>query len=188
MLHNLGEVKEDWSNRVSEYKVGIVEIIFLRGISIMTQLVFKRVTTSNEAEILRVIRNECKDYMTRANSEITAEQQQEWFKTAFSKYEAFIVSAIEDGVCIVNAGYGLIHLNDGEYLLSGGMVAAYRDKGLGSTLFKFLVDNCHKQLPIRLEVLKNNVRALKTYEKLHFVVTGETERIYLMEYKYDSCI
>jgi len=46
-------------------------------------LVFKRVTTPAEAEILRTIRNECKDYMTRSTEYITPEQQAEWFKTAF---------------------------------------------------------------------------------------------------------
>lgn len=156
----------------------------------MTQphLVFKRVTTANEAEMLRVIRNQCKDFMTRSTDEITPEQQQEWFKTAFKKYELYIAYAIEHGVCIVDAGYGLIHLNDGEYLLSGGLVPGYRDKGLGSVLFKFLVDNCNKQQPIRLEVLKSNTRAFKVYEKLGFKTYSETDRIYLMEYDYDSVI
>lgn len=156
----------------------------------MTQphLVFKRVTTANEAEMLRVIRNQCKDFMTRSTDEITPEQQQEWFKTAYKKYELYIAYAIEHGVCIVDAGYGLIHLNDGEYLLSGGLVPSYRDKGLGSVLFKFLVDNCNKQQPIRLEVLKTNLRAFKTYEKLNFTVIGENEKVYFMEYRYDSVI
>jgi ribosomal protein S18 acetylase RimI-like enzyme len=154
----------------------------------MTQLVFKRVTTSNEAEMLRIIRNQCKNYMTRNTSEITPEEQSEWFKTAYKKYELYIAYAVEYGACIVDAGYGLIHLNEKEYMLTGGLVPGYRDKGLGTILFKFLVDNCNKQIPIRLEVLKDNLRALKTYEKLNFITTGETDKIFIMEYKYDSCI
>jgi ribosomal protein S18 acetylase RimI-like enzyme len=154
----------------------------------MTQLVFKRVTTPTEAEMLRVIRNQCKDFMTRTTTEITFEQQQEWFKTAYKKYELYLVYAVEHGACIVDAGYGLIHLNEGEYLLTGGLVPSYRDKGLGSSLFKFLIDNCNKQLPIRLEVLKTNVRAQKTYEKLNFTTFNENEKVYFMEYKYDSVI
>ena len=154
----------------------------------MTHLVFKRVTTSNEAEMLRVIRNQCKDYMTRNTSEITPEEQLEWFKTAYKKYELYIAYAVEYGACIVDAGYGLIHLNEKEYMLTGGLVPEYRDKGLGTNLFKFLIDNCNKQIPIRLEVLKDNLRALKTYERLNFTTTGETDKIFIMEYKYDSCI
>jgi len=151
-------------------------------------LVFKRVTTPAEAEILRTIRNDCKDFMTRSTDYITPEQQAEWFKTAFKKYELYIAYAVEYGAIVVNAGFGVIHLEDEQYLLTGGLTPDYRDKGLGTPLFKFLIDNCNKQLPIRLEVLKTNTRAFKTYEKLGFSITGEKEKIFTMEYQYDSVI
>ena len=154
----------------------------------MTQIVFKRVTTSAEAENLRIVRNQCREYMTRSTDFITPEQQEEWFKTAFRKYDLYIAYAIEHGVCIVDAGFGVVHKNEDEFLLTGGLVLEYRDKGLGKVIFKFLVDQCHKSLPIRLEVLKNNTRAFKTYEGLNFKVTGENEKLFFMEYQYDSVI
>ena len=154
----------------------------------MTQIVFKRVTTPAEAEILRTIRNKCREYMTRSTDYITPEQQEEWFKTAFRKYDLYIAYAIEHGVCIVDAGFGVVHKNENEFLLTGGLVPEYRDKGLGKVIFKFLVDQCHKSLPIRLEVLKTNTRAFKTYEGLNFKVTGENDNLFFMEYQYDSVI
>ena len=154
----------------------------------MTQIVFKRVTTPAEAEILRTIRNKCREYMTRSTDYITPEQQEGWFKTAFRKYDLYIAYAIEHGVCIVDAGFGVVHKNEDEFLLTGGLVPEYRDKGLGKIIFKFLVDQCHKSLPIRLEVLKTNTRAYKTYEGLNFRVTGENEKLIFMEYQYDSVI
>jgi ribosomal protein S18 acetylase RimI-like enzyme len=154
----------------------------------MTQIVFKRVTTPAEAEILRTIRNKCREYMTRSTDYITREQQEEWFKTAFRKYDLYIAYAIEHGVCIVDAGFGVVHKNEDEFLLTGGLVPEYRDKGLGKVIFKFLVDQCHKSLPIRLEVLKTNTRAFRTYEGLNFKVTGENEKLIFMEYQYDSVI
>ena len=154
----------------------------------MTQIVFKRVTTPAEAEILRTIRNKCREYMTRSTDYITPEQQEVWFKTAFRKYDLYIAYAIEHGVCIVDAGFGVVHKNEDEFLLTGGLVPEYRDKGLGKIIFKFLVDQCHKSLPIRLEVLKTNTRAYKTYEGLNFSVTGENDNLYFMEYQYDSVI
>ena len=154
----------------------------------MTQIVFKRVTMPAEAEILRTIRNKCREYMTRSTDFITPEQQEEWFKTAFRKYDLYIAYAIEHGVCIVDAGFGVVHKNEDEFLLTGGLVPEYRDKGLGKIIFKFLVDQCHKSLPIRLEVLKTNTRAYKTYEGLNFKVTGENDNLYFMEYQYDSVI
>ena len=154
----------------------------------MTQIVFKRVTTPAEAEILRTIRNKCREYMTRSTDFITPEQQEVWFKTAFRKYDLYIAYAIEHGVCIVDAGFGVVHKNEDEFLLTGGLVPEYRDKGLGKVIFKFLVDQCHKSLPIRLEVLKTNTRAYKTYEGLNFRVTGENDNLFFMEYQYDSVI
>ena len=154
----------------------------------MTQIVFKRVTTPAEAEILRTIRNKCREYMTRSTDYITPDQQDVWFKTAFRKYDLYIAYAIEHGVCIVDAGFGVVHKNEDEFLLTGGLVPEYRDKGLGKVIFKFLVDQCHKSLPIRLEVLKTNTRAFKTYEGLNFRVTGENDNLYFMEYQYDSVI
>ncbi len=151
-------------------------------------LVFKRVTTPAEAEILRTIRNKCREYMTRSTDYITPEQQEEWFKTAFRKYDLYIAYAIEHGVCIVDAGFGVVHKNEDEFLLTGGLVPDYRDKGMGKLVFKFLVDQCHKSLPIRLEVLKTNTRAYKTYEGLNFKVTDENDNLYFMEYQYDSVI
>ena len=53
-------------------------------------VVFKKVTTLQEAEMLRVIRNTCKDYMTRSNAHITEEQQKEWFLSAHEKYNLFL--------------------------------------------------------------------------------------------------
>lgn len=151
-------------------------------------LVFKRVTTKPEAEILRTIRNDCREFMTRNTNYITPEAQEDWFKTAHKKYEMYIAYSVEYGAVIVNAGFGLIHKNENDFMVTGGLLIDYRDKGLGKSLFKFLVDQCHKSLPIRLEVLKTNIRAYKTYEALNFVTIDETDKIFIMEYKYDSPI
>lgn len=154
----------------------------------MVSLVFKRVTTQAEAEILRTIRNKCREFMTRSTEYIEPEQQQEWFKTAHKKYELYIAYAIEHGVAIVDAGFGVIHKNDMDFMLTGGLLPDYRDRGLGKVIFKYLVDQCHKSLPIRLEVLKTNTRAFKVYESLNFEITGENDKVFFMEYKYDSVV
>ena len=154
----------------------------------MISLVFKRVTTLAEAEILRNIRNDCREYMTRSTDYITNEQQRQWFVDAHKKYELYIAYAVEQGSIVVDAGFGVIHKNEQEFLLTGGLLTSFRDKGLGKVVFKFLIDQCTKTLPIRLEVLKTNTRAFKTYESLNFKKTGEDDRLYFMEYQYDSVI
>lgn len=152
-------------------------------------LFFKKVSTDEESELLRQIRNQCREYMTRNTNVITQEQQREWFKTAHDKYDLFLVYAIEYGASVTFAGYGVIHKNMTESLVTGGLLPDYRNRGLGGDLFKFLTDESLKRkLPVRLEVLKTNQRAFKVYEKLSYTVTGETDKIYQMEYRYDSVI
>lgn len=154
-----------------------------------TSLFYKKVDTFEEAELLRLIRNQCREYMTRNTDVITQEQQQQWFKTAYDKYDIYLVYAIEYGACITYAGYGVIHKNMTESLITGGLLPDYRNRGLGSDLFKYLTDTALKRkVPVRLEVLKTNQRALKVYEKLGYTVYAETDKIYSMEYKYDSVI
>ena len=154
-----------------------------------TSLIFKKVDTFEEAELLRLIRNQCREFMTRNTGIISQEQQTEWFKTAYDKYDLFLVYAIEYGAAVVFAGYGVIHKNMSESLVTGGLLPEYRNRGLGSDLFKFLTDTSLKrQLPVRLEVLKTNQRAFKVYEKLGYTVYSESDKIYCMEYKYDSVI
>jgi ribosomal protein S18 acetylase RimI-like enzyme len=147
-------------------------------------LFFKRVLTHADAEVLRNIRNACRSFMTRSNEYITAEQQTEWFKTAHVKYDLYIVYAIENGVIIVDIGFGVIHLESEQYFLTGGLTPDYRGKGLGLPLFQFLINNCKKQLPIRLEVKSGNLRAIKLYENLGFYCIGNKESdALLMEFK-----
>jgi len=71
------------------------------------QMFFKRVTTSAEAENLRVIRNKCREYMTRSTDHITPEQQEEWFKTAFRKYDLYIAYAINMVYVLLMLALGL---------------------------------------------------------------------------------
>ena len=151
-------------------------------------IVYKKVLTESDAETLRVIRNECRTFMTRSTDYITKEQQLNWFKTAAKKYDLYIAYEVLHGAIIVEVGYGVVHKNETESLVTGGLLPRYRDKGLGLPLFKFLTEQCDNSKPIKLEVLKTNTRAFMVYSKLGFIVTSEDDRIYNMEYKYDSTI
>jgi ribosomal protein S18 acetylase RimI-like enzyme len=149
---------------------------------------FKRVTSDGDAEILRNLRNQCKEFMTRHTDYITPEQQKEWFKTAHENYELYIVYTSEFGSIIYDIGFGVIHKNKDCFMLTGGLVPQNRGQGIGRKIFKFLMDQCHKSLPIKLELLKTNKAAFKTYEKLGFKLCGETDKLFFMEYVHDSVI
>ena len=151
-------------------------------------IVFKLVTNQYEAENLRVIRNTCREFMTRDTSEITKEQQEIWFKTASQKYQLYLLYLLEYGVIVNPVGYGLIRSEPTEYLLTGGLLPEYRGRGIGQKLFEFLAENSKKDKPLRLEVLKNNTSAFSVYKKLGFITTYDNDKLVCMEYKHDSTI
>ncbi|MFZ9610090.1 MAG: GNAT family N-acetyltransferase [Methylococcales bacterium] len=124
--------------------------------------------------------------MTRSTAFITEQQQQEWFRTASDKYDLYLAYEIAEGTIIYDIGYGLVHKNKGESLLTGCLLPEQRNKGKGQELFKFLITQCDKSKPIKLEVLKTNMRAFIVYIKLGFNLIGEDDRLYFMEYQNDN--
>jgi len=156
----------------------------------MSNLIMVPVRTEDEVERLRQIRNICKDFMTRNTSEISYEQQQNWYKNINKETNRlFLLHKIHYGVVDDMIGYGYIRVEDGIVLLTGGLIESERNKGYGSILFEYLVKNSESfKLPIKLEVLKTNMKAFAVYNKIGFRVTGDDGKIIKMEYYYDSVI
>lgn len=155
-------------------------------------LVLKRIESLEDFQILRNIRNECKDFMTRDTSYISEEQQKRWFerlqKENFNDIKVYLLYLVEMGVICAPIGYGLIRKEGGFSLVSGGLIESCRGKGYGSILFDYLIKNVDKDFPIKLEVLKKNTRAFIIYNKLGFRVVKDDGEIITMEYHYDSQI
>jgi ribosomal protein S18 acetylase RimI-like enzyme len=151
-------------------------------------IVFKKVEAEAEAEILRLHRNECREFMTRNTAYITEDQQKEWFANAHKKFDLYLVYEVSHGAVIIDVGYGVIHKNERESLLTAGLLPNYRGQGIGQNVFQFLINQCDRKKPVKLEVLKSNTRAFIVYIKLGFTVVGENDKMYFMEYKYDSPI
>lgn len=155
----------------------------------MCEIVLKEITES-DIEQLRVIRNECREFMTRNTSFIEAEQQKKWHENLNKlKNKVYLLNSIHYGVIAEVIGYGYIKIEDGCILLSGGLIKSKRGLGYGKKLFQYLLKNSLElNLPVKLEVLKSNTVAISIYEKIGFKKSDENEKIIKMEYKYDSVI
>lgn len=152
-------------------------------------LVLKKVETENDVESLRNIRNQCRLFMTRNSNYISPEDQVKWFENIDENINVYLAYNIEFGVIVSPIGYGLIRLENGFITISGGLVESERGKGYGSWLFDrlvFLAKEYNK--PVRLEVLKSNIKAFGIYSKLGFRVIDDNGKIITMEYYYDSSI
>jgi GNAT superfamily N-acetyltransferase len=126
---------------------------------------------------MRQIRNSCKEYMTRNNKEINIEQQKKWFDSLDpNQYKPFIFKKNENDL-----GYGLLYFDNDDIFLTGGLLPDYRNLGYGKILFSCLIDRSNEyNKVIKLEVLKSNIRAVKTYESLGFKVYSENDILYKM--------
>lgn len=153
-------------------------------------LVLNPIKTQDEVFLLRNIRNECREFMTRDTTYITVEQQQKWYeKNKNNKsIKLYLLHLVELGVITSPIGYGLIREEDGYYLISGGLIKTCRGFGYGSILFDYLIKNTDTNFPIKLEVLKSNIKAFSIYNKLGFRVVNDDGKIITMEYYYDSVI
>jgi ribosomal protein S18 acetylase RimI-like enzyme len=87
-------------------------------------------------------------------------------------------------ICWQGTDVGWLEVDRGSdnFLLTGiYILPEYQSRGVGSAVIRQIIREAKEtQLPLRLEVLKVNPRARVLYEKLGFVVTGETETHNLM--------
>lgn len=153
-------------------------------------IVMTTVKSESDVESLRIIRNLCKDFMTRNTSKISKEQQKEWYSSLdLNTNKLYLLHKIHHGVISEQIGYGYIRIEDNSVLLTGGLIESERGKGFGTTLFNYLVQNCKAfNLPIKLELLKTNMIAFSVYNKIGFRVIRDDGNIITMEYRYDSVI
>jgi ribosomal protein S18 acetylase RimI-like enzyme len=71
---------------------------------------------------------------------------------------------------------------DSLFLANVEILPAFQGRGVGTGIVRDLLAEARaRDLPVTLQVLKENPRARRLYERLGFVVTGETEtRVHLM--------
>ena len=146
----------------------------------MHSLRLEQINSIQDLNALRILRNECREFMTRYKEIISYNQQVEWYsKLDLSKNILFLLKRENTPV-----GYGYIRSDNKEVLLTGGLCSIERDKGYGKVLFSLLVEKSKSfQLPIRLEVLKNNNRAFSLYRRLGFDILREDNYNIYMEIK-----
>lgn len=150
----------------------------------------KSVKSLEDAQDMRVIRNECKDFMTRNTSYITEEDQEKWYNSLdLNDIEMYLMYACYDGVAFADVAFGYIKFDGDEIYLTGGVSEYYRGQGLGRKMFSYLLDRAKVfDRKITLEVLNDNEKAYNLYLSLGFVPLYGDDRVTKMEYVDDTTI
>ena len=138
------------------------------------KLTVEPVTTLEQAQELRRLRNECRDFMTRDTGRVGKDAQREFFSAQIAPgaVRAWLVYAGH-----TPAGYGLLRAAEGCWWLSCGVAAPYRGRGIGSMLVRLVTEA--GQLggePVKLEVWADNERAIRVYSRAGYVLEAETDR------------
>jgi ribosomal protein S18 acetylase RimI-like enzyme len=103
--------------------------------------------------------------------------QQQWYETVYSQAEHQIIENTSGpiGRMIVLREHDAMHLVD------ISLLPEYRGQGIGAELIRSLISHCARLgASLRLQVLKTNP-ALRLYERLGFVRSGEDQMYVQME-------
>ena len=138
-------------------------------------ITFAAVDSLERAEALRVLRNECAEWMTRDTGQITPERQRVFYaeKIATGRVEGFLM--LDDGEPVA---YGLLIWDDGGRAWSStGVKAAARGRGFGRAVTVENVRRAHAHgVPMWAEVRRDNAGQQKICHAIGYQVTGTLTR------------
>lgn len=132
---------------------------------------FEAVTTLDQAQELRVLRNECREFMTGSVAEISEERQRVFFAGRIATGQVHAWLLLQNGRA---AAYAILRpADDGALWMSCGVAGKARGNGLGTLTVNLVTAMGHHlnpKAPVRLEVWRTNLRARRVYVKAGYVM------------------
>lgn len=112
----------------------------------------------------------------------TEEEKEKFLRSQFESqqnhYKFYYAKARFDIILYRNQPVGYMYVDRGAKEILGVDIAVlpeYRSKGIGGLLIRdLLMEAEEKGVPFNIQVLKQNTKALKLYERMGFVYTGDT--------------
>jgi RimJ/RimL family protein N-acetyltransferase len=136
------------------------------------------ITTDEDLEVLRRIRNSGRQWMTRDTAEITREQQLCWWETLdHASVKVWLFS--ESSATI---GYGLVRLEKGRAWCSLAVAPRHQGRGYGSAIYRWLALS-QPGWDMWAEILVSNTPSLRAALRAGFELTGATDGVALLVYR-----
>jgi len=112
------------------------------------------VTTDEDVETLRLIRNSGRQWMTRDTSEITQEQQQAWWKNYDPTLTVYLFSEANTDV-----GYGLLRYENNRLWCSLAVLPQFQRQGYGTAIYRYLALTTDED--VYAEILADNTLSIR---------------------------
>jgi ribosomal protein S18 acetylase RimI-like enzyme len=139
-----------------------------------------RPATGADTELLWTIQGETLRDIINAEFGTTIEEQREFFDANFrvTKHQVVLVEGAAAG--------HLYHETRGDhvYIANIAVRPPFQGRGLGTSIVMMIMEEARQAgLPVRLQVMPSNPRALRWYGRLGFERTGRDEHHVLMQWR-----
>jgi GNAT superfamily N-acetyltransferase len=141
----------------------------------LKDLMAEPVTSDADVQMLRAIRNVCREGFAHDTEPITAEQQCQWWAagTAKGDLQAWLYVKAPHRVIV---GYGLLRrTEDGRWWTSVGVFPQHAGQGYGGAITCDLVERAPE--PPYAQARKDNPAAVRLHRDSHWERVGEDERL-----------
>lgn len=119
------------------------------------------VSRVDQVEVLRTLRNECREWMTGDQRDISITEQAVWWSTIDKRFWEVHLFIKEREF----AGFGLLRFQDQKWWMTYGLGKKFRGKGWGVEL---VTELCQGHKEIWAEALVGNVASCITMERCGF--------------------
>lgn len=119
-------------------------------------ITMRQATTEWDAEVVRVIRNSGRQWMTRDTREITYDAQQAWW-AAYALEESMRIWIAS--VATTDVGYGLLRIEARRWWASLAVLPRYQGQGYGKDLYRYLAASTDQD--VYAEILADNTPSIK---------------------------
>lgn len=116
----------------------------------------RQATTEWDAEVIRVIRNSGRQWMTRDTKEIGYDHQQAWWARRATDEAMRIWIA---SVATTDVGYGLLRFEARQWWASLAVLPRYQGQGYGTDIYRYLAASTDQS--VYAEILADNTPSIK---------------------------
>lgn len=138
----------------------------------------REVTTDEDVETLRQIRNSGRQWMTRNTAEITPEQQRDWW----ANFNRVATGVWLFSVASTDVGYGLLKLENGRVWCSLAVLPRHQGYGYGTEIYRWLALRWRGR-DIWAEIYADNTPSIRAALRAGFQIAYAADKTATLVYR-----